>query len=641
MNTLTKAMILGIFAVVCLGVCMVSDDSNAATATPQYTDGDWGYDLISSNGVTTAKIVSYSGVGGGAITIPTTIGGYTVTELGKDANSGNNNVFEPSLTATDLIIPNGILKINRFAFQNLTNFTGTLTIGNTVTTLGTSCFTSCGFTGALVIPSSITTINGSTSYNGTFHHCTGFTSLTIENGMSGVIINGMFNGCTGMTGALVIPDSVTSIKTRAFYGCTGFTSVTFGSGLTEIQDEAFYGCTGLSGNLTIPDSVTTLGGFWTGSSNGRIFFGCTGLDGTLIIGNGVSGLPSYCFYGCNGITSITLGNSLTNIGEYCFDGCTSISGNLVLPNTLTSIGNFSFRNISGFTGALVIPNNVTYLGNGAFRGCSGFTTLTIGTSVSEIRSATFSQCTGFRGDLVIPDSVTTISSSYYYSSSPQSTKENNPFYNCGFDGSLILGDGLTAVQTYSFGEVHFQDDLVIGDSITTIGTLECCRTCTGSLTIGGSVTTIDNRAFSGFKFTGSLNLPNGLITISRGAFYNCNGFTGNLVIPSTVTTIGYHNTSSTSNSDGVFYGCTGFTGNLVIPDSVTLIGDYAFYGCSALKAIYLQSTVPPILATPYNGTYNIFAANAPDRKIYVPAGSAEAYKTADGWSTYADDIVEY
>lgn len=98
--------------------------------------------------------------------------------------------------------------------------------------------------------------------------------------------------------------------------------------------------------------------------------------------------------------------------------------------------------------------------------------------------------------------------------------------------------------------------------------------------------------------------------------------------------------SITEIADEAFYYCTNLT-DIIIPDSVTQMDYQAFYNCSALKEIYLQSTVPPILATPYDGTYNIFAANAPDRKIYVPAGSAEAYKAADGWSTYADDIVEY
>jgi hypothetical protein len=142
------------------------------------------------------------------------------------------------------------------------------------------------------------------------------------------------------------------------------------------------------------------------------------------------------------------------------------------------------------------------------------------------------------------------------------------------------------------------------------------------------VTQIDYQAFNDCKGLKSVTLSNSLTELS-GIFEGCSSLES-ITIPDSVNEITSYN----------FYNCTSLT-SITIPASVSRLGNYAFYGCSALKAIYLQSTVPPILATPYDGTYNIFAANAPDRKIYVPAGSAEAYKTAEGWSTYADDIVGY
>jgi hypothetical protein len=43
-------------------------------------------------------------------------------------------------------------------------------------------------------------------------------------------------------------------------------------------------------------------------------------------------------------------------------------------------------------------------------------------------------------------------------------------------------------------------------------------------------------------------------------------------------------------------------------------------------------TTPPTLE------YEVFENNASGRKIYVPAASVDAYKAAEGWSEYADDI---
>jgi hypothetical protein len=37
----------------------------------------------------------------------------------------------------------------------------------------------------------------------------------------------------------------------------------------------------------------------------------------------------------------------------------------------------------------------------------------------------------------------------------------------------------------------------------------------------------------------------------------------------------------------------------------------------------------------------MFGGNASGRKIYVPTESVNAYKSAQGWSEYADAIVGY
>ena len=69
-----------------------------AVPTPTYTDGDWGYELDGTD----ATIISYSGAGGGAITIPATVGGYSVVAVGK--GEYEESVFDTNLSATDLII---------------------------------------------------------------------------------------------------------------------------------------------------------------------------------------------------------------------------------------------------------------------------------------------------------------------------------------------------------------------------------------------------------------------------------------------------------------------------------------------------------------------------------------------------------
>ena len=134
----------------------LGDDENVimTVPTPTYTDGYWGYDLSSGK----ATIVSYSGPGGGPITIPATVGGYDVITVGKGGS--NQSVFQTTLAATDLIISPGITTINNQAFRSCSGFTGNLVIPDSVTSVGSSCFNSCsGFTGSIFIPESLTTVS--------------------------------------------------------------------------------------------------------------------------------------------------------------------------------------------------------------------------------------------------------------------------------------------------------------------------------------------------------------------------------------------------------------------------------------------------------------------------------------------------
>ena len=111
------------------------------------------------------------------------------------------------------------------------------------------------------------------------------------------------------------------------------------------------------------------------------------------------------------------------------------------------------------------------------------------------------------------------------------------------------------------------------------------KNLTGNLVIPNSVTEIGYLAFAGCTgFKGNLTIPNSVTTIGKSAFYNCSGLTGELKIPNSVTTIG----------ESAFENCTGFTGNLTIPNSVTTIGISAFAGCTGFTG---NLTIPNSVTT--------------------------------------------
>ena len=70
--------------------------------------------------------------------------------------------------------------------------------------------------------------------------------------------------------------------------------------------------------------------------------------------------------------------------------------------------------------------------------------------------------------------------------------------------------------------------------------------------------------------------------------------------------------------------------SITIPSSVTSIGDWALYNC---PNIILLGTTPPTLGKSVFYTYS-------GNVITVPKGCGDVYKTAEGWSSYADSIVE-
>lgn len=78
--------------------------------------------------------------------------------------------------------------------------------------------------------------------------------------------------------------------------------------------------------------------------------------------------------------------------------------------------------------------------------------------------------------------------------------------------------------------------------------------------------------------------------------------------------------------------CTGLA-TIEIHKKVTSIGTYAFYGCTSLMNAIIHATIPPALGdVAFDGCENL--------TIFVPKGCGDAYKTATGWSTYADYITE-
>ena len=81
----------------------------------------------------------------------------------------------------------------------------------------------------------------------------------------------------------------------------------------------------------------------------------------------IASIGDYAFYGCSGLTSITIPNSVTSIGAGAFSECTYLTS-ITIPNSVTSIGDYAFSECTYLT-SITIPNSVTSIGDHAFESC--------------------------------------------------------------------------------------------------------------------------------------------------------------------------------------------------------------------------------------------------------------------------------
>ncbi len=550
-----------------------TEGSGGLRAVPSYsyTDGDWGYDVSSNY----ARLKYYLGAGGD-ITIPTTLGGYEIIQIGQGAV--DYPVFDTSLAIGNLTITNGLtnsssLLISKYAFYGC-NITGTLQlIGNF--TLNDNAFAN---TGIIWVDPVIE--NQTTWGKRIFENCTGMTgTLTVNASAS------LGEYCFKGTG-------ISKIIVDKYYNSSASTSDKFAglSNLTEIE----WNC----GNLI---SLNTFG---AGSgypsleriilTNGRVgertFNDLSALTHVSLTNNAtISGSP--CFSNCPLLTTVVLPSSITSIGSNYYTG--SFNNDPLLSDIdlshLTKIwGSFndcpslnfdisSARDIQGSFKASSIQTlniSVTTLTYGSFSKCENLVSVTLTDTTSL--SNCFSNCKALR-DVVLPNSLTSIGASFQYCGDAMKSltipisvpiplygnSSGSAFLNSASKlehVTLLAGTGKGADYTASSPSRY--QDLPWNKSKATLQ----------DITLASGITKIGNNTFR--EMTLPISLPNTLVTIGDNAFYHCTGLTGTLSLPDSVTIGNY-----------AFYQCTGLTGTLVISPSVTSVGAGAFGRCTGLTAL--------------------------------------------------------
>ena len=178
----------------------------------------------------------------GAVVIP-----EGVTSIADSAFSRLSKTAEEQSRITSVTISNSVTSVGTLAFAHNTH-NSSLTIGSGLTTILNSAFYNNLAIRSLVIPSNVTTISNFAFAN------IPLTSLTLNEGLTTIGANTFIN--TNFT-KLVIPNSVTSIGAATFAG-NKLEEISIGTGVTALPNRVFDNSSKLK-YLTIPSGITSLG----------------------------------------------------------------------------------------------------------------------------------------------------------------------------------------------------------------------------------------------------------------------------------------------------------------------------------------------------------------------------------------------
>ncbi len=345
------------------------------------------------------------------------------------------------------------------------------------------------------------------------------------------------------------------------------------------------------------------------------------------------------YYNINGNgTSVSVTYKDTNYNSY--SGTVNIPATVTYNETtynVTSIGVSAFNNCTDLI-RVVIPNSVQYIMNYAFQNCTGLINITLPASLSAVYNNVFSGCTSLKSIIclkpnpgfctntnnfptsVYSDAKLIVPQGYmsnYQSSSLWSNFSTIEEMDCDFAVDAIFYKDLgdnKAEVTYPNSSYTYFSNYYTGDVVIP-----------STVTHGGktyTVTAIHPSTFYYCHYLSSVSIPTTVSSIGIYAFYDCTSLTS-CTIPEGVESIEYCTFGNCSQLSSV-----------VIPSSVNWIAQNVFVNCNALTSITCRATTPPI-CTDSSCFPTAAYSNA---TLYVPDNAVSQYQSASVWQNFSNIV---
>ena len=532
--------------------------------------------------------------------------GVTVLEWGT---------FEGCTGIKSITLPEGLQRIDGSAFSGCTNLES-INLPDSVTEIGRDAFNRCESLMSIRIPSGLTTIQPHT-----FFDCRGLKTVVIPEGVTEIGYNAFYL-CTALE-EVYIPESMTSIGSSAFYDCPKLrkihissvdawcriqmggnlyggvalfswnlyqngqmvTHITIPNDVTEISEFAFTGFEGLE-HVTIPGNVTTIGQ--------AAFMYCTGLQ-TVTFSEGLKTIENSAFYGCEKLMSVSFPDSLETVGTSAFSFC-------------------------GELHRVRLGKNLAQLQSNAFLGATKLNYIVNHSSLAIAFDNADGSYLDYNAEVVedVNGNLTYREEGYFLDDNYFFYQVNNGEYTM----LAYLGDKETVTlpmtvngQDYEMDCVYGLRYVVIPDGMTQIKyrAFRDCNTLLG-VTIPNSVTEICGEAFYQCRSLRSIHMPDS-ITQANTEFWYCERLE-EVTLSKNLTTLpvfGYsHSLRSIEIPEGIrviprgaFSGCTGLT-EIILPESVEEIGYSAFSWCENLHSINFPDTIKTVGGEVFSGCHKLW-----------------------------------
>ena len=300
-------------------------------------------------------------------------------------------------------------------------------------------------------------------------------------------------------------------------------------------------------------------------------------------------LPNRAFAGSY-LKDCKLPKMLKKIGNEAFSYNVLLK-ELIVPESVEEIGrNFLFFSIG--IEKVRLPDNLEVMNDLLFAECRKLKEVNIPSQLREMYDCIFYNCLEVSPSVaILPETVEILDGAAYYG---LSTIEE-----------VVIPKNVRVLRGAFNGMAGLRKATILTDKLTEIG----------------------DDAFYWCSALEEVNIPDKITRIGEGAFF-WNLRLSKINIPSTVTRIEKHAFDSAPLD------------SIDIPAGVTFIGRNAFWNNRNLKKVYSRPVMPPITNEWTDvSSYLPFLNSADEAILYVPKGSADAYRASEVFAGFKE-IVE-